>query len=95
MPHVPRLPRDTACRVPASQYVALTLSSTSAAKIAQKTRPPPGRNDKNLKLAAPARAAATAAAVATAVAGHDAAAEAAGGSVAEVDEAGQGVGGVN
>src|SRR5579862_4066741 len=46
-------------------------------------------------LAAAAGAAATAAAVATAVSGHDAAAEAAGGRVAQVDQACQGVGGVD
>src|SRR5579872_3099648 len=46
-------------------------------------------------LAAATSAAATAASVATTVSGHDAAAEAAAGSVPEIDQAGERVGGVN
>jgi hypothetical protein len=46
-------------------------------------------------LAAPTRTPATPASIARTVPRHDAAAEAAGGSVAQVDDAGQRVGGVN
>jgi len=46
------------------------------------------------KLAAAAGAAAASASVAASVAGHDGAAEGAGGGVAEVDDSGEGVGGV-
>lgn len=53
------------------------------------------QSGKALRLRAAAGAAAAAAAVATAVASHDAAAEAATGGVAEVDEASQGVGGMD
>ena len=47
------------------------------------------------RLAAAARAAATHASIAAAVSGHDAAAEAAGGRVSQVDDVRQGVGGVD
>lgn len=59
--------------------------STADSSVARKNAL--GRNDNTKNLAAAAGAAATAAAVAAAVSGHDAAAEAAAWSVAQVDEA--------
>jgi len=53
------------------------------------------RHRHHINLRAPARAPTTPAAIARTVSRHDAAAEAAGGSVAQIDDAGQRVGGVD
>jgi hypothetical protein len=71
--------------------VAMTSTSTIRPTILNSTL----RHRRQINLRAPARAAATPAAIARTVPCHDAAAEAAGGSVSEVHDVGQRVGGVN
>src|SRR5579872_2106708 len=70
----------------------LMRRSTADSSVARKTR---SVGMTTLKLAAPARAPAAPAAVTRTIARHDAAAEAASWSVAQVDDAGQRVRGVN
>src|SRR5260370_41298617 len=80
---------DAACRVP-SQYVYQILVVRPLSFLTPTIwRHRKSANATNLR--APTRAPATPAAIARTVAGHDAAAEAARGSVAQIDDAGQGV----